>query len=91
MYVKHTGLPLDQIERSMERDTFMGPAEAQTFGIIDKILTSPPKNKSGNEDSEQTSVSETSQEKKWLFTFNLCTIYILYNENVLSVWFMLVN
>ncbi|CAH1377565.1 hypothetical protein MTP99_018968 [Tenebrio molitor] len=64
LYVKHTGLPLDQIERSMERDTFMGPAEAQTFGIIDKILTSPPKNKSGNEDSEQTSVSETSQEKK---------------------------
>jgi hypothetical protein len=42
----------------------MGPAEAQTFGIIDKILTSPPKNKSGNEDIEQTSVSETSQEKK---------------------------
>jgi ATP-dependent Clp protease protease subunit len=64
LYVKHTGLPLDQIERSMERDTFMGPAEAQTFGIIDKILTSPPKNKSGNEDSEQTSLSETSQEKK---------------------------
>lgn len=26
----------------MERDYFMSPVEAQEFGIIDKVLTSPP-------------------------------------------------
>nr|AEE63411.1 unknown [Dendroctonus ponderosae] len=53
LYARHTTQPLEKIERNMERDTFMSPAEAQSFGIIDKILTSPPKNKAG-EDSEQS-------------------------------------
>lgn len=43
LYVKHTGLELPRIEQSMERDNFMSPTEAQDFGIIDKVLTSPPK------------------------------------------------
>lgn len=30
----------------MERDYFMSPTEAQEFGIIDKVLTSPPLQKS---------------------------------------------
>ncbi|KAJ3639551.1 hypothetical protein Zmor_002905 [Zophobas morio] len=64
LYVKHTGQHLEKVERSMERDMFMSPAEAQTFGIIDKILTSPPKNKMGGEDTESQSGSETSPEKK---------------------------
>ncbi|CAH0380877.1 unnamed protein product [Bemisia tabaci] len=42
LYVKHTGLPLESIENSMERDKFMSPVEAKEFGIIDKILEHPP-------------------------------------------------
>ncbi|KAF5288731.1 hypothetical protein FQA39_LY15303 [Lamprigera yunnana] len=43
LYVKHTGLELDKIASSVERDKFMSPEEALEFGLIDKILTSPPK------------------------------------------------
>ncbi|KAF2896132.1 hypothetical protein ILUMI_10045 [Ignelater luminosus] len=43
LFVKHTGLALERIEESIERDKFMSPTEAQEFGIVDKVLTSPPK------------------------------------------------
>ncbi|KAB0797301.1 hypothetical protein PPYR_08295 [Photinus pyralis] len=43
LYAKHTGLDLHKIEENIERDKFMNPSEAQKFGLIDKILTSPPK------------------------------------------------
>ncbi|XP_065160776.1 ATP-dependent Clp protease proteolytic subunit-like [Atheta coriaria] len=43
LYVKHTGMTLDVIEQSMERDKFMNPHEAQKFGIIDEVLTAKPK------------------------------------------------
>lgn len=42
LYAKHTGLPLEKIHASMERDKFMSPKEAQEFGLIDKILEHPP-------------------------------------------------
>lgn len=45
MYVRHTGQELATIERNMERDKFMSPEEAKHFGIIDKVLTRPPKGK----------------------------------------------
>jgi ATP-dependent Clp protease protease subunit len=35
----HTGQSLDQIEQDTERDFFMSPAEAQGYGLIDKVLT----------------------------------------------------
>ncbi|XP_060813874.1 ATP-dependent Clp protease proteolytic subunit, mitochondrial isoform X2 [Bombus pascuorum] len=41
LYVKHTGLDLEKIERCMERDNFMSPTEAKEFGIIDKVLSHP--------------------------------------------------
>lgn len=40
--MKHTGLPLERIEASMERDKFMGPLEAKEFGLIDNVLSQPP-------------------------------------------------
>ncbi|RZF46531.1 hypothetical protein LSTR_LSTR017688 [Laodelphax striatellus] len=43
LYVKHTGLNLEVIEQNMERDKFMSPDEAKSFGIIDSILDHPPK------------------------------------------------
>lgn len=38
IYVKHTGQPLDVIEKSMERDNFMDPKQALEFGLIDQIV-----------------------------------------------------
>lgn len=42
LYVKHTGLSLERIESSMERDKFMSPSMALEFGLIDKVLEHPP-------------------------------------------------
>jgi len=37
IYVKHTGQPYETIEKTLDRDSFMTAAEAQTFGIVDKV------------------------------------------------------
>ncbi|XP_075983005.1 caseinolytic protease proteolytic subunit [Anticarsia gemmatalis] len=42
LYVRHTGLPIDKVQSSMERDYFMSPLEAKTFGLIDNVLEHPP-------------------------------------------------
>jgi ATP-dependent Clp protease protease subunit len=39
LYAKHTGQPLSQIERDMERDRFMSAEEAKEYGLIDTIFT----------------------------------------------------
>ncbi len=38
LYVHHTGQPLAEIERVMDRDTFLDAKEALEFGVIDQIL-----------------------------------------------------
>jgi ATP-dependent Clp protease, protease subunit len=35
----HTGQALEKIEQDTERDFFMSPAEAQDYGLIDRVLT----------------------------------------------------
>src|SRR6188768_2264476 len=35
---KHTGRPVEQIERDMDRDRFMSAEEARDYGIIDNVL-----------------------------------------------------
>jgi len=42
IYVKHTGQPIDVIEKGLERDKFMSPEEAKDFGLIDRVLSHPP-------------------------------------------------
>jgi ATP-dependent Clp protease protease subunit len=42
IYVDHTGQPLDIIEEKMERDNFMSPEDAKTFGLIDEVVSSRP-------------------------------------------------
>ena len=37
---KHTGRPVEQIERDVERDKFMSAEEAKQYGLIDSIVTS---------------------------------------------------
>lgn len=39
MLAENTGKPLEQIEQDTERDFFMSPAEAQQYGLIDRLLT----------------------------------------------------
>src|SRR6186713_3107522 len=40
IYSKHTGRPVEQIERDMVRDFFMSAEEAKTYGLIDNVITS---------------------------------------------------
>jgi ATP-dependent Clp protease protease subunit len=42
IYVRHTGQPIDKIERAMERDNFMTADEAKAFGLIDDVIASRP-------------------------------------------------
>jgi ATP-dependent Clp protease, protease subunit len=34
----HSGRPLDQVERDIDRDYFMTPVEAKAYGLIDGII-----------------------------------------------------
>jgi ATP-dependent Clp protease protease subunit len=35
---KHTGQDIEQIEKDLERDNFMGAKEAMEYGLIDSVL-----------------------------------------------------
>jgi ATP-dependent Clp protease protease subunit len=39
LYVHHTQNTLEEIERVMDRDTFMDPQQAMAFGVIDQVLS----------------------------------------------------
>jgi ATP-dependent Clp protease, protease subunit len=39
---KHTGKPIEQIQKDAERDYYMSPEEAMEYGIIDKIMERAP-------------------------------------------------
>lgn len=43
----------------MERDKFMSPEEAKNFGIIDKVLTRPPKGKVPLEEAAEEKPAES--------------------------------
>jgi ATP-dependent Clp protease protease subunit len=42
IYEKHTGKTLKQIEKIMDRDTFMAPEEALEMGLIDEVVDKRP-------------------------------------------------
>lgn len=42
LYVHHTGKPLNDIEKAMERDNFLSPEAAKEFGLIDAIIEKRP-------------------------------------------------
>lgn len=44
LYTKHTGQPLEVIEKNMDRDYFMTAQEAKEFGIIDEVMDVRPIN-----------------------------------------------
>src|SRR5262249_19915941 len=42
LLAKHTGQPLDKIERDTDRDRFLSAKEAQEYGIVDHVLERLP-------------------------------------------------
>jgi len=40
IYAKHTGKPVEQLHKDMERDRFFKSEEAKEYGLIDRVLTS---------------------------------------------------
>ena len=42
IYVKHTGQPVEAIERKLERDTYMSAEDARDFGLIDEVVETRP-------------------------------------------------
>jgi ATP-dependent Clp protease protease subunit len=40
MLAKHTGQPIETIERDSDRDRFMSAEDAVKYGLIDRVLTS---------------------------------------------------
>jgi len=39
---KHTGQPLERIEKDTDRDYFMSPEEAKGYGVVDDVITTRP-------------------------------------------------
>lgn len=42
LYVKYTGRALEEVEKAMDRDTFLEADEAKAFGLVDKVFESRP-------------------------------------------------
>ncbi len=42
MYAKHSGQPIEVIEKSMDRDKFMTAEAAKEFGLIDEVIVKRP-------------------------------------------------
>ncbi|MEY2944210.1 MAG: Clp protease [Pseudomonadota bacterium] len=42
LYVQFTGRTLEEIEKAMDRDTFLEADEALTFGLVDKVFATRP-------------------------------------------------
>ena len=41
LLARHTGQPLERIEREFDRDRYMSAAEAQRYGMIDEVVEAP--------------------------------------------------
>jgi ATP-dependent Clp protease protease subunit len=42
LYAKYTGKPLADIEKAMDRDTFLEAGEAKAFGLVDEVFDKRP-------------------------------------------------
>jgi ATP-dependent Clp protease protease subunit len=40
LMAKHTGQPVDRIEKDTDRDNFLSGTEAVEYGLVDKVLVS---------------------------------------------------
>jgi ATP-dependent Clp protease, protease subunit len=55
IYARHTGQELKVIEDAMDRDNFMDPEQAKSFGLIDEVVEKRP--------SRETTTSAPGPEK----------------------------
>ncbi|MEA2269245.1 MAG: ATP-dependent Clp protease, protease subunit, partial [Solirubrobacteraceae bacterium] len=37
-YAHHTGRPIEEVHRDMERDRFFTPEDAAVYGLIDRVI-----------------------------------------------------
>ena len=51
LYVQYTGKTLEEIERAMDRDTFLEADEALAFGLVDKVFAHRPKDQEAGKES----------------------------------------
>ena len=42
LYVKYTGRSLEEVEKAMDRDTFLEADEAKAFGLVDEVFDQRP-------------------------------------------------
>src|ERR1700677_4309424 len=47
IYAKHTGQPLEIVEKALDRDTYMTAEEAKAFGLVDQVLARRPEGGEG--------------------------------------------
>jgi ATP-dependent Clp protease, protease subunit len=47
IYAKHTGRTMAEIEKALDRDTYMTAEEAKAFGIIDQVMSRRPEGADG--------------------------------------------
>jgi len=47
IYAKHTGQPIEAVEKALDRDTYMSPEEAKAFGLVDQVLSRRPEGGEG--------------------------------------------
>jgi ATP-dependent Clp protease protease subunit len=50
---KHTGQELEKVRKDTDRDYFMGPEEAKTYGLVDEILQPKTLNAEGKKETEK--------------------------------------
>ncbi|WEK46079.1 MAG: ATP-dependent Clp protease proteolytic subunit [Candidatus Andeanibacterium colombiense] len=48
LYVKYTGRSLAEIEKALDRDTFLEADEALAFGLVDKVFETRPESETGD-------------------------------------------
>jgi ATP-dependent Clp protease protease subunit len=58
LYVKFTGRSLEEIERALDRDTFLEAEEARDFGLVDKVFESRPDAEKQGEESAKAKGSD---------------------------------
>ena len=50
IYVRHTGQPIEAIERKLERDSYLSAEEARDFGLVDEVVENRPSADDANKD-----------------------------------------
>ncbi|WP_172793735.1 ATP-dependent Clp protease proteolytic subunit [Acetobacter ghanensis] len=50
IYREHTGRTLEEIEQKLERDSYMSAVEAQSFGIVDEVISHHKAAETGKKD-----------------------------------------